>query len=287
VRRRARAAALALALAACGPDRRDVPPSEVAAGAAGGEADAHCFEGFVAVEEELLLAPPPADCEQTPAIRWTGRAEVRLREEPYDARGWLLPFDRLVLVRADWEIAQTGMERRCVEPEPAPDLAGRTSRRTARIVRDFASRGRFVPDVPPLAGFLYRTQEPGVAPSGRPLPPPPPSPDKFRPGQYELDPPDPCPALEAEGWREEEGVRLPAPQIVRCAFASPLFQRFAPGRRGDDARSCPDEPRFALEDGARLQGRRACEASALDGRKSRLSAEWDLRRVPCGAGPDQ
>jgi hypothetical protein len=280
-------AALALGLAACGSGRRDAAPLDVSADADGGvEVVARCFEGFVAVEEELRLPPPPAGCEQTPAIRWTGRADVRLREEAHPTGGWLLPRHRLVLVRADWEIAQSGLERRCVEPEPAPDLAARTSRRTARVVRDFAASGRFEPDEPPVAGLLYQPQEPAVSPSGRPLPAPPPSPDKFRPGQYELDLPDPCRSLEAEGWREEEGARLPAPQIVRCNFASPLLQRFTPGRSvGDDAHACADEPRFALDEGARLQGERACESRALDGRSSRLAAEWDLRRVACDAAP--
>jgi hypothetical protein len=164
----------------------------------------------------------------------------------------------------------------------------RRTRRSTRVVQDFAADGRFAPAEPPFAGFLYQPVQPALSPSGRPLPPPPPSPDKFRPGQYELEPPTPCAGLQAEGAREEEGVRLPAPQVVRCSFASPLLQRFAPGRTtAEDAQGCPDEPRFALEDGARLAGRRACESTARDGSASRLAAEWDLRRVPCAAGADE
>ena len=236
------------------------------------------------MEEELRLAPPPEGCEQTPAIRWTGRAELRLREDRHETGGWLLPRNRLVLLGADWEIAQTGLERHCVQPEPAPDLSGRTTRRTARVVRDFATRGRFAAAEPPFAGFLYLPEEPALSPSGRVLPAPPPSPDKFRPGQYELAPPTPCAGLEAAGTRDEEGVQLPAPQLVSCRFETPLLQRFAPGRTtAEDAQSCPDEPRFALEEGARLSGQRACESTARDGSASRLAAEWDLRRVPCAA----
>jgi hypothetical protein len=240
-----------------------------------------CFSGELAVEEEHRFAPAPEGCERTPSLRWTGRATWVLRQESPRTTAWLLPRSELRTVRVAWEIAQTGFEEHCLLPDPARDLTGREWIRSGRIVRAVAREGVHVPGDPALAGALYHRPPPLESPSGRPVPEPRLSPDRLRPGQYELTLPAPCHTFEAEGTRYDGPAKLPAPHGVRCDFGLPVWIEFRPGHtRTEHERTCADEPRF-IEDDVRLHGERRCEIEDRDGRASVLSARWDLRATPC------
>jgi hypothetical protein len=276
-----------VAAAAVGCERggESAPPSPLPGDAGREEVSepetARCFVGELAVEEEHRFAPAPAGCQRTPFLRWSGHATWVLREEPRRTTGWLLPRTDLHTVRVEWEIAQTGFEEHCVLPDPAPDLTGRKTIRTGRIVRAATREGVHEPAGSERAGALYHSPPSRESPSGRPPPEPRLSPDRLRPGQYELTLPAPCLTFDAAGTRFEGEASFPAPQGVRCDFGLPIWIEFRPGHiRAEHERACADEPRF-LEDDAHLRGERRCAVEDRDGRGSVLLARWDLRAMPC------
>lgn len=265
-----------------GPTRTAEPAAPRARSEAEAPALPDCWEGEVHVEERLHPGPPEPGCEPAGEIVWKGTALVRVRRGDRESRGWLIPHSPLHYERIDYEITQTGFEQRCIRPDPAPGLSGRSSREVRRIVQDASHRGVLeggAEETP--AGLLHHRAPPPVSPSGRPLPEPIPSPDKVVPGQYELRLPAPCRHFEAPGVRIDGGSRFPAPHLVRCSFGNPLLGLLQPGRtRADDARGCADARRTLDAEGA-MSGRTECAVAPPGGERSELAARWDLRPVAC------
>lgn len=124
-----------------GPTRTAEPAAPRARSEAEAPALPDCWEGEVHVEERLHPGPPEPGCEPAGEIVWKGTALVRVRRGDRESRGWLIPHSPLHYERIDYEITQTGFEQRCIRPDPAPGLSGRSSREVRRIVQDASHRG--------------------------------------------------------------------------------------------------------------------------------------------------
>ncbi len=271
----------------CGPQAGEPGPPggpEAASARDLTPASGRCFTGELAVDE--TFTPPPAGpaCERTPeSIHWQGRARVELRADPALAAeaGWMLPRSELRWTRVAYTVAQSGFEETCTVAEAAPDLAGRTERRVTRRVEPASRAAVTTSDAAAVAGTLYHAAPPRVSPQGRVLLEPD-APDRLRPGQVELELPEPCDTFEAPGTRIDGPDRGPSPEGVRCAFGHPLLADFRIGHTlPGPPHQCTDQRRQLEDDGETLRGDARCRIELRDGRRSSYQARWELRATPC------